>query len=244
MSVSSVAKKISLTSLTASFITLGIAMAGTQAQATTLFNDRTTFQNNLSTFIVDDYENPGYKSGNIANTPTLDIFTDAAMSSVFGETKYKTTTPFNSPNGYNLISERSAGNDIYCAGCNGSFILDFTQTTVGNALGVFGAGFDILSRTDYFARVTFGDNSIQDFSLAGKSFWGLTSEKSIKTVNVGLQGGLPTTNGSIQIDNLTIGANATKSVPEPASVLGLLAFGAFGANSLLKRKQTKAVVKA
>ncbi|AFY46633.1 PEP-CTERM putative exosortase interaction domain-containing protein [Nostoc sp. PCC 7524] len=33
---------------------------------------------------------------------------------------------------------------------------------------------------------------------------------------------------------------ATQSVPEPASVLGLLAFGAFGASSVLKRKQHNA----
>ncbi len=119
-------------------------------------------------------------------------------------------------------------------------MLDFTQTTVGNTLGVFGAGFDILSGTQYFAQVTFGDNSMQDFSLADQNFWGITSEKSIKTVHVGLQGGGSTTNGSILIDNLTIGG--TKSVPEPASVIGLLALGV---GSLMKRKQQqKAAAKA
>nr|WP_225896464.1 PEP-CTERM sorting domain-containing protein [Amazonocrinis nigriterrae] len=113
-------------------------------------------------------------------------------------------------------------------------MLDFTQTTVGNALGVFGAGFDIIFGTQYFAHVTFGDDSTEDFSLAGQTFWGLISEKSIKGVHVGLIGGGSTINGSIVIDNLTIGG---KSVPEPASVMGLLALGAFGATSLGKRKQ-------
>ncbi|MBW4687058.1 MAG: PEP-CTERM sorting domain-containing protein [Komarekiella atlantica HA4396-MV6] len=156
------------------------------------------------------------------------------MSGVVGETKYKTTTPFGA-NGYNLITAQQSGNHAYCAGCNGSFLLDFTQTTVGNALGVFGAGFDILYGTQYFAQVTFGDDSTQDFSLAGQNFWGITSEKSIKGIHVGLQGGGATTSGSILIDNLTIGG--AKSVPEPASVIGILAFGAFGASSLHKRKQ-------
>lgn len=45
------------------------------------------------------------------------------------------------------------------------------------------------------------------------------------------------------IDNFTF--NETKSVPEPASTLGLLALGAMGAGSMLKRKhQKKATVKA
>ncbi len=45
------------------------------------------------------------------------------------------------------------------------------------------------------------------------------------------------------MDNFTF--NETKSVPEPASTLGLLALGAMGAGSMLKRKhQPKATVKA
>jgi len=43
------------------------------------------------------------------------------------------------------------------------------------------------------------------------------------------------------LDNVRL----TKSVPEPGSIIGLLAFGAFGANTLLKRKQQqKATAKA
>ena len=37
------------------------------------------------------------------------------------------------------------------------------------------------------------------------------------------------------MDNFTF--NETKGVPEPASTLGLLAFGALGASSVLKRKK-------
>lgn len=46
-------------------------------------------------------------------------------------------------------------------------------------------------------------------------------------------------------DNMTIGSLEQvvppAPAPEPASTMGLLAFGAFGAGSLLKRKQTPKV---
>ena len=46
--------------------------------------------------------------------------------------------------------------------------------------------------------------------------------------------------GSVGFDNLTYqAATQTASVPEPGSVLGLLALGALGATSRLKRKQKK-----
>ena len=45
-------------------------------------------------------------------------------------------------------------------------------------------------------------------------------------------------------DNLTIGSiEQVKAVPETTSILGVLAFAAFGAASLLKRKQLKATAK-
>ncbi|MTJ09366.1 PEP-CTERM sorting domain-containing protein [Anabaena sp. UHCC 0204] len=224
MTIVNVLTKLSMATAGSAVIALGAVGTMEAAKATTLFNNRTAFENDLSTFIVDDYENPAYQF----------INSDASMSNVLGQTKYQ-STGFNN---LNIVWEQSANNHGYCAGCNGSFLLDFTQTTIGNALGVFGAGFDITRSTDYFAHVTFGDNSTQDFSLANQNFWGLTSEKSIKTLYVGLQNGLSTTSGYITIDNLTIGA---KSVPEPASLIGILGLGAFGITSLRKRKQVSAV---
>ena len=41
------------------------------------------------------------------------------------------------------------------------------------------------------------------------------------------------------IDNIQLGSSATESVPEPASVLGLLALGALGAGSARKRQQSQ-----
>jgi PEP-CTERM motif len=44
------------------------------------------------------------------------------------------------------------------------------------------------------------------------------------------------------IDNVKIASSTSTSVPEPASVLGLLAFGVFGTASVLKRKQQQKVL--
>jgi hypothetical protein len=41
------------------------------------------------------------------------------------------------------------------------------------------------------------------------------------------------------VDNVKISSTPTQAVPEPASTLGLMAFGAIGAGSMLKRKQQK-----
>ncbi|MCL1465217.1 PEP-CTERM sorting domain-containing protein [Argonema galeatum] len=223
----------------AAVVALGTGLVAQHAQAYSLFSERTSFQNELDTLVVDDYENPAYLNGDVINGSTVDIHSDAQMSSILGETQYNTT----GWNNWNLIVEQNFGHK-YCAGCNGSFLLDFTQTTVGNSLGVFGAGFDIFAGTNYFAHVILGDDSTQDFSLAssGQGFWGITSEKSIKGIHIGLANGGSTTNGYIEIDNLTIGS---KSVPEPTSAIGLLGLGAIGAASMLKRKQQqKATAKA
>lgn len=241
MTIVNVLNKLSMTTATVVFSFISIIAVTQSATATTLFNNRNDFEKELSTFIVDDYENPAYQIGDQTNEKTMAIHSDVSMSRVLGETKY-TSTGFNN---WNIIMYSSV-NSSYCAGCNGSFSLDFTETTIGNALGVFGAGFDILTSTNYFAHVTFGDNSTQDFSLAGQNFWGLTSEKSIKTLYLGVENGLSTISGSILIDNLTIGAKIqdltieAKSVPEPGSLMAILGLCAFGVTCLSKHEQAKA----
>lgn len=216
---------------------LGTVGVTQQAQAFNLFGDRTIFQNQLDTFIVDDYSNPGYLTGDVINDPDFDILSNAQMSSVIGETQY-VSTGFTD---WNLIVGQP-NNPQYCAGCNGSFLLDFTQTSVGSTFGVFGAAFDITVGTNYFAHVVFSDNSQQDFSLAsvGTGFWGITSDQKIKSIHLGLLGGGTTQDGYITIDNLTIGSNVNpESVPEPSSVLGVLALGALGVATAHKRKKAQ-----
>lgn len=228
-------KALALTVSIAGF-SLGLISAES-ASALSIFNDRANFQSQLGNSITDDYESAGYKTGDIVDTPDLDIFTNAAMDSVLGEAKYQTTTPYGN-NGYNLVL--GSENRSYCAGCNGSFILDFTQASVGSASGVFGVGLDILVNSaslPYSAFVSFGDGSTQNFALSpGSQFFGITDNSLIKSINFGLPNGGSTTSGAFQIDNLTIGSAQATAVPTPALLPGLIGLGAA---ALRKRKAEK-----
>src|SRR5262245_20502578 len=112
-----------------------IALLATESAqgATTVFNNRAAFEVTLADLVLDDYEKPAYDDGGPFLSTT---HSNAAMSAVLSETTYTSTT-FNE---YNLIVEFPAGNHYYCSGCNGSFRLDFTDTSVGTTSGVFGAG--------------------------------------------------------------------------------------------------------
>ncbi|MFG6095133.1 PEP-CTERM sorting domain-containing protein [Leptothoe sp. ISB3NOV94-8A] len=204
------------------------------AVAFTIFSDRPTFENQLETFIVDDYSDPGYAAGDIFDIAVFDIHSDANMSSIIGETQYTTTGGADD----NFIPSQ-ASDRYYCAGCNGSFLLDFTSTSVGDSSGVFGVGFDIEGTAEAvfgtFAFVTFGDGSTDNFFLPEFQdvFWGITSDLNISSIAFGLEDGGTNTDNDVQrmaLDNLTIGSNPTpsESVPEPATLLGLLAIGGLG----------------
>jgi len=175
-------------------------------QAATLYYNITNFESQLDRQIVDDYERDGYLAGDTFDGTHLDIHTDTSMSNILSETKYETTRFKH----HNLIVSRGAGHR-YCAGCNGSFGLDFTQTSIGNTLGIFGASFEVFASPDYLARVTFGDGSQESFSFASttSNFWGITSEKRIQRIFFSTNDALPQSNHSfVEIDNLTIGSAA------------------------------------
>lgn len=170
--------------------------------------------------VTDDYEGVGYAG---------DTRGDLEVSAVLGETDYTATGFSNGSFGGNFGSS----NGFYCAGCNGSFRLTFTSTSVGNTSGVFGVAFDY-SNWDflpYVAFVTFGDNTTSEYSLFSEPggrwpitdlFFGMTSSEQIQSIHLGFAGGAETQSGYFYIDNLTIGA-APLAVPEPSSLalLGL-----------------------
>jgi len=205
-------------------VVLILPVSGAQAD---MYTSRALFEAELGTKIIDDYESSDYKSGDKQNLTDFDIHSDAHMSAVLGETYY-TSTGFDN---WNIIHQLY-GNTIYCTGCNGSTLYDFTSTSIGDATGVFGAGFDIVAGTDYHAFVTFGDNSTQDYALPNSpEFFGITSILGIKSIHTGLAGGFPTTGGIMAIDNLTIGT----VVPVPGAVL-LCSIGLGFAGCWLKRR--------
>lgn len=190
--------------------------ASTANAAITFFNSRPAFEGSLGTFITDSYLDSVYGAG-------FNIYSNAQMSAFLGETDYR-STGFSEWN-FKLSDER------YCAGCNGSFELSFTTTSVGNATGVYGAGLDVSANSgNYIAFITFGDNTTQDVALPTSGFWGVTADQAITKIHFGLAGGGARTDGSFVIDNLTIGS----AVPAPGA-LALL-----GAAGLVARRRRRA----
>jgi MYXO-CTERM domain-containing protein len=168
------------------------AAGGAQAATPTYYNSLPAFQADITSTVTDDYQNPAY------------VFNqnNAVMSAVLGETDYMTTGHLN----WNLV----VGGGHYCAGCNGSFELSFQTTSVGNAIGVNGAGFDIASSDNtYYAYITFGDGTTANIQLPGAgTFWGVAAPERVERIHVGLSNGGTTTGGYIEIDNLIIGDGA------------------------------------
>ena len=215
---------------------LSMGLLATTAQAT-LLSDRTTFENMMATVITDDYSNSGYEFS----------MADEAFSAVLNETQYTSVNGSFIGNFNPSDNLSDASEQYYCAGCNGSFSLDFTSTSIGNDKGVYGVAFDyfygpVTTNTplvELFAFVTFGDGSSENFALSpvdldaeNWNFFGVVSDQLISSLHVGLQNGQPTEDADVGIDNLAIGAMA---VAEPSSVAG----GVLVALSLLRLNRSR-----
>jgi len=189
-----------------------LSLLSLPSQSAMLYSDRTLFASTLSSSITDGYDDPPY---------TSDFYNNADMSAIIGETAYQST-------GFtelNLVSGSGAGRH-YCSGCNGSFLLDFTSTSVGTSAGVFGVGFDIFGDENVFgttAFVTFGDGSttnyaIPDASMGQFPFWGITDSLLIASIHFGGLDGATTQATRMALDNLTIGSMGDVSaIPVPAA---------------------------
>jgi len=190
-----------------------LGLLGLPAQAAIMYTDRALFESQLGTMKIDGYDNPPYAE---------DFYINAEMSVVFGETIYQST--------FIPETNRVTGNGSdrhYCSGCNGSFLLDFTSTTVGTSAGVYGVGLDVFGNELIpvnNAFVTFGDNSTMNFELPGAGtgqfpFWGLTSSLLIASIHFGAGLDGSPTNNRFALDNLTIGSMAEISaIPLPAAI--------------------------
>ena len=210
-------------------MTISLATSTIAHADTIVYANSVTFQAALGTSITDTYSAPAYQHGNKYDGADQDWFFNAAMSAVLGETDYESTQHSD----FNLI-RHTATNDYYCAGCNGSFKLTFDSTSVSDASGVFGAGFNFVNTGGYTAFVTFGDMTTANYQLpfvgqVGNTlpgFFGITSDLGIRSIYLGLNG-QPTFNAVVAIDDLTIGneSTAASAVPDTASSMGLLVLG-------------------
>ena len=210
--------------LLGSIAALAITVAASEASAdTTFYTSESAFDAAIGTSITDTYDSPGYATMNGSNEQ---------MNKVFGETRY-TTTGFKNNN---IVPRNWIAFDgpAYCAGCNGSFTLDFSHTSVGTSKGVYGVGFDFVNDgpplfpPQYTAFITFGDKSSVNKLLPiqsslvpmQSSFFGVTSDSLISSIALGLPDGGTTQFGFFGEDNLTIGTSPS-AVPGPIAGAGL-----------------------
>lgn len=178
--------------------------------ATILFSDRSTFESSLNTFQVVDYS--GIANGSYTDTQ-IDTFLGA-------------TTPIHRTTG------GTGANQVFSGAFNASnttFLINFTNTNLGTADGIYGASFNYgQPATRMSAFVTFGDNSTQEYALASTTssfstpdFFGITSDQSIKSIHVSIPTNVSgITNTVMVMDDLTFGTNA---IPEPSTALLSLA---------------------
>ena len=172
-----------------------------------LFSDRTVFESQLGTRILDDYSNAGYLVNENPQFPIVHVLSDAAMSAVLGETVYTATRYPNT----NIVLSQTGQESRYCSACNGTFRLGFATTSVSEAGGVFGASFDVFRLVNNsvwtehpHAFVTFADGSTTSVGLGG-GFFGVTTNQRIQSIHVGRADGSASDRLYIEIDNLTIG---------------------------------------
>jgi hypothetical protein len=188
------AKRSCVISLTAiCFVLVVIATVN----ASVIYDSRVAFDTAIGTSITDTYSTTDYGTGFIVRT-------NAQMDAVFGETRYIAT---GIPN-FNIVASEGILSRAYCAGCNGSFILDFTDTTIGSSQGLYGVGFDYINGgapPTYDAFITFGGNSTLDvplnLAISSADFFGVTSSSLISSIALGLPDGGATTSGSFAETN-------------------------------------------
>lgn len=224
--------------MTRSFLSIlalvAISAGASVAQAAPLtFTSRAAFVATQAVTITDDYSNEGYDSGDRHDGGGYDVFSDGAMGAVLDETRYSTTA-YDDLNTVTTIEGLT--DPFYCAGCNGSFLLDFTATSIGTGDGVRGVGFEFFNDgpPDYVAFVTFGDGTTANYALGHvpfetPAFFGITSEARIRSIAIGLADGGSTHSGYFGLDDLTIGdqPRGDAPVPEP-TLLATVALGLCG----------------
>ncbi len=213
-------KILSKLSLAAAGATMfSLAIAG-EAQAITLFNDRTAF--NAATQSLTNIDFEGIASlGEYSYFPNPSGFTQSGA------------TFTDSGNGL-YVTDPNYYLEYYNWG-SGAVLVGSDQGTINVTLGsgVTAVGSDIMSilnyASDFLVTLSTGDTyTLNSSNYPNRSFVGFTSDIAISSIS------FQATNGYTELDNFTFGQ--AKPVPEPASLLGLLMVGGLGLGGL-KRKQ-------
>jgi hypothetical protein len=59
--------------------------------ASTIFDNRVAFESTLANIVLDDYEDPRYQAGDLADVTDFDVHSNVSMNGIFGETSYMPT---------------------------------------------------------------------------------------------------------------------------------------------------------
>lgn len=231
MSISTVIKKLSI--VTAGAAVVATALATIPAQATTLFTNRAAFEAATTNLMNIDFE----------GLVTPDSF-DALQLDANGPTLSGVT--FSDTQNFTFVIDRPSGDDFDFNGTGGLVVTGATGNLITATLpsGITSVGIDIFSyNTGVLEIITISTGD--SFTVTTPSdrtsskFVGFTSTTPISSISF-------TANDGQALDNLTFGQASSvspppTSVPEPASMLGILVFSALGASSYLKRKQLQKV---
>ena len=221
MSNSTLLKKISMAAVGSAVAVTSIAATVNPAQALTLFTDRAAFNAATQSLTNIDFE----------GIAPSESYTD------FGNGLTVSGATFTNNNNYEFVVDPNLYQPFYDWG-SGAVLSGYSNGTINVSLGsgVTAVGSDIMSfanyASDFLVTLSTGNSyTLSSSNYANRSFVGFTSDVAISSIS------FQATNGYTELDNFTFGqAKPTQSVPEPASVLGLLGLGSLGVGSTLKRK--------
>lgn len=220
--------------------------AGAAQSATTTYADRATFLTAIggAPTVLDDYQAPGYNAGDLGHSSFLDYYSDAGISNVIHEVAYTMTGGEALHEG---IESPNALSRYYYP--TKSVLLDFQFTTVGTSSGVYSVGFDhfatpvpVSAPESLWLLVGFGDSTMANYLISGgtdvaRSFFGIASDKLIKSIHIGGFGGTKDPAMGTGFDNLVFGGGPTAApVPLPAAVW-LLISGLGGVAAFTRRRK-------